>query len=323
MIADDTKYAFQLSAMLMTHKDYQSLTHAAIHFLYSMEEVEYVAVYEVHENALYNEPLVRRFSLAPDEEDQDYHSDLARQCITKSRGGAPQLTVFNDQWMLIDSLSRLTPRRMIFIKGDLSPSNKAIVEGLDKLYISRVAQFDLNERDALTNVYNRQTLETSLENLVTFYRGKNFNDQPLKTWAVTVGVDDLKKKGEEFGAHFKEKIMVMLSNILDKNIKYTDSLFRHSEDQFSIILNLYRSRELEPMLEELRKTIEAHPFPTGGITVSIGFTMIDPMIPTELTLEFIDRRSGHMMRTGNNQVCFLNTINETPNSGEPIHISSL
>ncbi|MBT3196226.1 MAG: diguanylate cyclase [Gammaproteobacteria bacterium] len=323
MLVDDTKYAFQLSAMLMAHKGYEAMTHAVIHYLYSIDEVEYVAVYELFKNAMHDETLIKRFSLAPDEEDQDYHAELALKCAMKSPGGVSKLKVYNDEWVLIDSQERLNPRRMILVKGDIGPSNIAIIEGLDKLYSSKVALFDAEERDALTRLYSRESFQVSLEDLVTFYRGKNFNDQPLKTWAVTVGVDGLEKKSEEYSTHHTKKIMLLLSNILNKSIKYTDTLFRYSEDKFTIILNLYRSRELEPKLEELRKTIESYPFPTGGITVSIGFTMIDPMIPIDLMMEFIDRKSGHLMRNGSNQVKYLNAINEIPLSGETIHIQGL
>ena len=320
MLIDDTKYAFQLSAMLMSHKGYESLTHAVIHYLYSMEEVEYVAVYESYEDAKQDEMVIKRFALAPDEEDQDYHHELAQKCAIKSRGGVSKLNVYHDPWVLLDSLGRLTPRRMILVKGDLSPSNMAIIEGLDKIYTSKVALFDAEERDSLTGLYSRPSLKGMLEDLVTFYRGKNFNDQPMKTWLVTIGIDDLEQKSEEYGAHYTDKVLKTLSHLLNKNIKYTDSLACYGDGKFALILNLYRARELEAKLDELHNMIEGHSFPAGSLTVSIGYTMIDPMIPVDLMMEFVDRKSGYLMRNGSSQVQYLNAINETPTAGETINL---
>ena len=320
MHVDDTKYAFQLSAMLMSHKGYESLTHAVIHYLYSMDEVEYVAVYESYEDIRHDDRVIKRFALAPDEEDQDYHHELAQKCAIRSHGGTSKLNVYHDPWVLIDTLGRLNPRRMILIKGDLSPSNMAIIEGLDKIYTSKVALFDTEERDALTHLYSRPSLKIMLEDLVTFYRGKNFNDQPMKTWLVTVGIDELEQKSEEYGAHYKNKILTTLSSLLNKNIKYTDSLSCYGDGTFALVFNLYRARELETKLEEIHRVIENHSFPSGKVTASIGYTMIDPMIPVDLMMEFVDRKSGYLMRNGSSQVQYLNAINETPTAGDTINL---
>jgi hypothetical protein len=48
--------------------------------------------------------------------------------------------------------------------------------------------------------------------------------------------------------------------------------------------------------------------------------MIDPMIPVDLMMEFVDRKSGYLMRNGSSQVQYLNAINETPTAGDTINL---
>ena len=69
MSNQDIKQAFELSAMFLAHKTYQSLTHALIHYFSMMDGVSQVASYEVfsEQSNVDHRLSIRRFPLTLDE----------------------------------------------------------------------------------------------------------------------------------------------------------------------------------------------------------------------------------------------------------------
>ncbi|QKQ25313.1 hypothetical protein [Candidatus Reidiella endopervernicosa] len=159
----NAKQAFELSATFLAHKTYQSLTHAMIHFFSSLDGVTGVAPYEVFGDPLVPvDLLIRRFPLSLDDHHRDNNTDLLMRFLPKSKGGVEHIQEDGKHWIVFDVTNNVKPRRVMLICGDLSNRDTTIVEGLYHIYANQVALLDSKERDTLTRLPNRQTLDTTL-----------------------------------------------------------------------------------------------------------------------------------------------------------------
>ena len=265
--------------------------------------------------------LIRRFPLSPDELPQDSHAKLIRRCIEKSpEGGVSMVRTQSDEWILLDVGKRVRPRRVILVKvsSTISTTNMDLIEGLDRIYSTQVAQFDHRERDPHTYLLNRKSMEVALNDIISFNRGKKFHEQTKRTWLAVVNVDEFNKVNEEFGYLYGDKVLLQFAHLLNKSFRYTDYLFRYGADGFAVIINSCSATDAQIPLENFRKTVEAYPFSSGSITASIGYTLVDPIVSTNLLLEFAERKNHVIKSKGKNKVSYFNSIKDVPSRGSSV-----
>ncbi|MBT3309071.1 MAG: GGDEF domain-containing protein [Gammaproteobacteria bacterium] len=312
MSHQEIKRVFELSAMLFAHNTYQSLTHAIIHYFNSLDGVEEVAAYEIFGDVAKSEDvLIRRFPISLDEIDRDDNLNLIMRNLAESRGGV-SLTEgeAGEPWIFLDVFNNVKPRRVILLKGALNETDMAIIEGLHRIYSNQVALLDSKERDALTHLLNRQTLEVTLNDIIVFYRGKDVRSQPKKSWIAILDIDFFKRVNDEFGHLYGDEVLLHFSRLMDKTFRHSDFLFRYGGEEFVVIINSCDEAAVELTLQRFRETVEAHAFPSGNITVSIGYTLIDRIAPPALLMEYADRALYYAKEHGRNQVKNFNTMEE-------------
>ncbi len=309
MSQKDIQHVFELSSMLLAHNNYQSLTHAIIHYFNSLEGIEDVAAYEVFGKV--SDPddvLIRRFPIALDEVYRDDNLGLVMRCLQQSRGGVNTLTDSGSDWIFMDVVNNVTPRRVILLKGKANEKDMSIINGLYRIYSNQVALLDSKERDVLTRLLNRQTLEITLNDIIVFYRGKDVRNQEKKSWLAILDIDHFKRINDEFGHVYGDEVLLHFSRLMDKTFRHSDFVFRYGGEEFVVIVNSCNEEHAEHSLERFRQAVEEYQFPSGNVTVSIGYTMIDPMAPPTLLMEHADRALYYAKNHGRNQIKNFNTL---------------
>ncbi len=296
------KQAFELSAKFLAHKTYNSLTHAVLHYFCSLDGIEDAASYEIFGDSNSDTGLsIRRFPLTLDESFVDRNSDLMLKALPKSKGGVTCITFKKKDYIFLDITKDVIPRRIIVITGTASESDMVLIEGVFGIYENQVALLDSKERDMLTGLPNRQTMELSLNEVVTFHRGhKKSHIKP--SWMVVLDIDHFKRVNDTFGHLYGDEVLLHFAELMKKTFRYTDFLFRYGGEEFVVILNNATPEQALNTLNRFHQAVQDYTFPSGNLTVSIGFTIVDPVTPPLLHFEQADRALYHAKNHGRNQI---------------------
>ncbi len=298
----DMKQAFELSAMFLAHKTYQSLTHALIHYFGTMEGVSQVASYEIFcEQTHSSRVSIRRFPLTLDENFRDDNTSLLLSLLQDSHGGVHCFSEQDKNWIFLDIIKEVKPRRVILIEGQVNTNDMALIEGLYSIYANQVALLDSKERDTLTRLPNRQTLDQTLNDIIVFYRGRKKNDD-MHSWLAVLDIDHFKKINDQYGHLYGDEVLLHFAGLMEREFRHTDFLFRFGGEEFVVIINNTCTEGIRKNLERFRQSIEKYVFPSGHVTVSIGYTQIDPVAPPSLHIEYADEALYEAKKRGRNQI---------------------
>jgi diguanylate cyclase (GGDEF)-like protein len=306
----DLKKAFELAASIVSHKSYQSLTQAVIHLFQTLENAQRVAAYEVFgDPTRADDILVRRFPLSLQENFSDENTDLLHAYLTTdlSHGGVQKFEFSGNDFFFLD-VDRETPRRVIIIDGDISDQDQEILEGVFGIYANLVSLLDSKERDKLTNLPNRQTFDSTLNDILVFYSGKQIDAESKSSWLALLDIDKFKTINDQYGHLYGDEVLVHFSNLMKKSFRYSDFLFRYGGEEFVVILNNADEQGAEKALEKFRASVEDYEFPFGKVTVSIGYTPIDPKFDISVIVENADKAVYQAKSNGRNQVIHSNAV---------------
>ncbi|MBL0711195.1 MAG: GGDEF domain-containing protein, partial [Colwellia sp.] len=120
--------------------------------------------------------------------------------------------------------------------------------------------------DALTSSGNRRALDLQLSKIISSQQR-----EPYEVCLVLFDLDHFKGINDEYGHAAGDEILITLCDLIRKNIRALDSLYRYGGDEF-ILLPLNMNLEATMKLaEKVRKVIELHEFHLNiPVTVSIG-----------------------------------------------------
>lgn len=163
--------------------------------------------------------------------------------------------------------------------------------------------------DGLTGLNNFRRFDEIFNNLISTIENKN-----EKLSLLYIDIDFFKKVNDTYGHKEGDIVLRDLGMILKNNARSFDIVSRNGGEEFSIILldcPLNRAIEIS---ENIRETVEKHPFilnsgETIHVTISIGIASYYETTP-ELTslIEDADKALYHAKRTGRNKVCDFHSI---------------
>lgn len=128
--------------------------------------------------------------------------------------------------------------------------------------------------DPLTGVHNRRFLERKLIDEILIARDEN---QPLTIFLIDI--DDFKKINDTFGHQIGDMVLRSITEVVDQNVRKTDTITRYGGDEFLIIAPNLAPESATIIAERVRSAVELHriecPFETIDdleicLTVSVG-----------------------------------------------------
>ena len=127
------------------------------------------------------------------------------------------------------------------------------------------------DTDPLTGTYNRR----ALYQFFTSYKQSN-SDKPL--WLCIVDIDHFKKINDQYGHDCGDRVLIQLTNIIDKHIRDSDRLFRIGGEEFVIALTSITQKDALGFINRLHAIIRNTKFNPEleklNVTVSIGMTPV-------------------------------------------------
>jgi len=232
----DLKKAYEITSSLLSHQSYQTLTQALINYFNTLNNINDVVAYEIFGDTAQNDILIRRFPVSLSEDYKDENNDLLLRYLSKHNGGVNKVNDSGQDYIFLDIHTEV-PRRLILIKGQAEPKDMDSIIGLYQIYANQVSLLDSKERDVLTGLPNRQTLENTLTDILSFYQKKPVSNNDLYSWLTVIDIDNFKNINDTFGHLYGDEVLIHFSTLMKKTFRYSDFLFRYGGEEFIFILN--------------------------------------------------------------------------------------
>lgn len=323
----DYRPIFDYAIELTAQPDYQTLTHHILQILEQLPWVDRAIAYEVYgernrktgEALSVSEQLIRRFPLDFAEPLQDENTDLLNE-FNSSDGLKPGKP---------DSAGRFTqviapvrdlsgPDRALLLQGRFEPPVLELLSKLIALYRNQVALHDSKERDPLTKLPNRQSLDTRMMQVCEYFRTHPISDlqHSKSSWIAMLDIDYFKRINDNYGHLYGDEVLLTFSQLMEKHFRYNDFLFRFGGEEFVVILNLVNQADAEATFERFREAISQHRFVNvGQVTISIGLAHIDGATMPSTLLDRADKALYRAKSAGRNRLVAYETIQEPVKDG--------
>ncbi|GGF80142.1 GGDEF domain-containing protein [Alteromonas lipolytica] len=307
MTFPDLTKAFELSSKLLEAKTFHDLNVVLMKTLLEIDTIEKVSSYEIlgrnFRDEKTPEPLIRKFPLSLAEDFKDEFTDIVKDIALHGEPGVSFLTLEHEEYIYIYVNKGEPPEKLVLIKGTLDEYNLEVVRGLAKIYDHQIRLFDTKERDILTKLNNRQTLGSTFEQVLDFYR--NREPEELGSYIALLDIDHFKHINDKFGHLYGDEVLIHFANIMRTTFRHSDFLFRYGGEEFLVIINQTNDNGVIAVLERFRLAVEKYEFPSGKVTVSIGCTRINTQQAVPMMIEVADEALYLSKTNGRNQTNIL------------------
>jgi len=203
---------------------------------------------------------------------------------------------------------------------ETTPVEDAIINGTLDVFSNYYELLDTSQRDQLTGLLNRYSLELNLDrlwNLLSIQmREKASNheasqraDTPHTFWIGVLDVDHFKSINDTYGHIIGDEVLIMISRLLEKSFRQSDLLYRYGGEEFIAIIAANDLETAMMAFNRARGVIEEFEFPqVGRITLSIGFSGADSSVLPQEVISRADSSLYAAKNAGRNRVCHYDTL---------------
>jgi diguanylate cyclase len=159
-----------------------------------------------------------------------------------------------------------------------------------------------NAKDTLTQLFNERYLNNILRHEMAYSLRHDI------LFGIThIDIDSFKQINEQYGHDNGDKILLQLANVLSKQVRAGDFVFRLKGGEFLIILVDINAIMLSKVAEKIREAVEGVVFEldkaaTLFITVSIGAALHNRHPDFERTIKLASNALYEAKNTGKNKV---------------------
>ncbi len=173
---------------------------------------------------------------------------------------------------------------------------------LFQLYQNLFEMLEKSEYDKLTNLLNRQSLNSKLASLINASRQGTKRKNQLQSWLAVLDIDHFKIINDNYGHLFGDEVLLQFAQIMKKCFRFNDLLFRYGGEEFIVMVTNTNLNGALKSLERFRNLVETHTFPSDHkVTVSIGFTEItENTLPSSL-IDYADKALYQSKENGRNR----------------------
>lgn len=201
---------------------------------------------------------------------------------------------------------------------EVTPVEDAIIQGVLEVFTNYFALLDSSQRDQLTGLLNRYSLEANLDRLWnllsaklhTNHTGDNARvNQPESYWLCVLDVDHFKKINDTFGHMIGDEVLIMVTRLLQNALRQSDLLYRYGGEEFVAIIAANDFEAAKEAFERTRASIEDFHFPqVGCVTISGGFSSADPSVLPQEVIHRADSALYAAKEAGRNRVFDYDTL---------------
>ena len=305
---------FCWSIQLTVQQDYQALTHKFLDILAKITWVDSAAVYEIYnherkkpgETSTVPELLIKRFPLDFTRNDEEDHNSLLAGLdhTTDLNLSAPDESGLYT-WAIFSIRGSCGPERAIHLEGTFNREMIELLNNLREMYRNLVILHDTKERDVLTKLPNRQSLDARLLQVCEHYSDYQVIDksEEKSSWIAILDIDHFKRVNDNFGHLYGDEVLLIFSQLMEKCFRYNDFLFRFGGEEFVVSLKVASQKTAIAAFNRFREVVADYAFPNvGRVTVSIGLTHVDGISMPTTQLDHADKALYYAKDNGRNRV---------------------
>lgn len=207
----------------------------------------------------------------------------------------------------------------IHAAGVLAPEAKQVIDQLHHIYRNMYTLLAYSDRDALTGLLNRKSLDDTfysavLEELDGVLDDKGRNEAaagkerrhrvPPNYWLGTVVIDNFHLLNDRHGHLIMEEVTLLVARIMNGTFRAHDRLYRFGGEQFAVLFHCPEESLALGAFERLRANVERYNFPqVGRVTISAGFTRVLADDSPSTALERTEQAIDFAQKNGRNTVC--------------------
>jgi diguanylate cyclase (GGDEF)-like protein len=193
----------------------------------------------------------------------------------------------------------------------LDSKTQRLVSSVLRLYRNFHSLLDYSERDTLTGLLNRKTFDESFLKATAgpvagFDVGSDARkaaDASVGCWLGMIDIDHFKRVNDDFGHLIGDEVLLLLARLIRSSFRSHDQLYRFGGEEFVVLMRCGSDVDAALAFERLRHNTEHYAFPQiGRITVSVGFTRIEPGDSPSGAFERADKAVYYAKGHGRNQV---------------------
>lgn len=200
---------------------------------------------------------------------------------------------------------------------ELTPLEDALVHGVLEVFTNYFALLDTSQRDQLTGLLNRYSLETNLDRLWNLLAARLHdigNDvrrelTPQTYWLGIIDIDNFKKINDTYGHIIGDEVLIMVTRLLEGSFRKSDLLYRYGGEEFVAIIAANDLESATLTFERARQKINEFQFPqVGQVTISGGFSGADPSVMPQEILSRADSSLYAAKNAGRNRIYHYETL---------------
>lgn len=237
--------------------------------------------------------------------------DLNESMLRSADTGTPTRTLDEDgRWLYVHPIIDGTVTRELIVIQVPKPTENEfrLTRAIVQLYQNYLNLVQDSERDTLTGLLNRRSLESTAARLLHGDQHTNRRsdgvEKPLQFWLAVIDVDHFKRVNDSFGHLFGDEVLLLISRLMQQCFRSDDLLYRFGGEEFVVILQAESEDDAAIALERYRAAVATHRFPQiEQVTVSIGSVrLVSDMLLTD-AIGHADQALYYAKGHGRNQVC--------------------
>ena len=203
-------------------------------------------------------------------------------------------------------------------KKKVTPLENAMIQGVLQVFTNYYALLDTSQRDRLTGLFNRYSLEINLDRLWNLLSARihdsgNENTkrscEPETYWLGVLDIDHFKNINDTYGHIMGDEVLIMVTRLLNNAIRNSDLLYRYGGEEFVAIIAANDLESATQVFERARAKIEQFEFPqVGHVTISGGFSCADPKVLPQEVINRADSSLYAAKNAGRNRIYHYDTL---------------
>ncbi len=306
-------------AQLTLNKEEEALTSAFFPMMRSeYPQIQAIALYRVKGC----EQTVRDPESLYGDDFTDYQADLSNligDLLSTNNPDSYRQKDYQDLTLLVKKLNR-EKQQLYFLaflyeaKADDSTDSDSVFMQLlclSEIYSNHREMISLNDKDALTGLYNRKAFDHRMTRLLNSAQHRRANDKYLEACFAIMDIDHFKKINDSFGHLYGDEVLLHFAQQMQQFFRQDDLLFRYGGEEFVVILKNIDKTSEKNVFERFRKHIESYYFPqVGTVTVSIGMTHLNSSLSQNEIVDRADHALYYIKEHGRNNIACYETLVE-------------
>jgi len=191
---------------------------------------------------------------------------------------------------------------LMVVMGESPINYELLIDGFAKIYRNYLIVLHDSERDKLTGLLNRRTLEERLSRCFSI-----MPDTPVEitAWVAIIDLDHFKQVNDRFGHMIGDEVLLLFAQQMSNYFSCNEQLFRFGGEEFVILLPQQTMEQCQATLEGFRLHINSFRFPQiTNLTFSCGVCGVTPQEYLPTIMDHADSALYYAKEKGRNQIHF-------------------